>query len=129
MKARKWKRSDWISFSIGLIILLSFIGFIIWWAYISNELDLLKVLFNNDLRYIFYLILICSGFLYLKKPIYHIVSFFYPKTKKEIELKKAKRKLFKIYPLRLVKLKQEEMQKEFELKEIVIEIKKLKNKK
>ena len=119
-----WRKSEWISFGISMLVLLSYLCLIIWWAYISNEISLLKELINNDSRFLVYLLFIGLGGMVCSRIVLKISMIFYPTSKEDIELRKIKKKLIKEYPFKIANLKYEELKKEKELEKIQLKIKK-----
>lgn len=127
---------------VGFIIyLLSLVGMLVWLfhsAYLTENLvDMFRLTYMSNGEFIevdyWNLIAFTSiviGFWVLFAYLYHnLMEFiFYPDTKEERELKKAKRKMFKKYPFGLAKLKEEELEKEFKLKKLTQKIKEWKNK-
>lgn len=122
----KWNNSKWISFSIYILINLGLIFLVVWWAFITKELDLLVSLFEDDFRRVFYLITIMIGLLCLSNLGIHFSSLFYPENDEDRLLKRTKKLFSKKYPKKVAELYYKRFVKEMQIKKIEIKLKEFK---
>ncbi len=113
-----WSKTDKVGFTIHNLLLIGFLISLIWLLYFAEEIMKYK-----DINFYIY-ILILLGILQLSSIYYNISEWiFYPETKSEKLLRKKKKEYKNTYPIKIARLKTQQLNIKLKLKDLRLESK------